>query len=65
VLAPEKLFLPDEQSVEILQMIDGERSVDAVVDALAARYAAPRDVIAGDVRAMLQELTDKGVMAAA
>ena len=64
VLAPERLLLPDEQAVEILKLVDGARSVDAVIDALAARFDAPRAVIAGDVTAMLQELADKGVLAA-
>jgi pyrroloquinoline quinone biosynthesis protein D len=64
VLAPERLLLPDEQAVEILKLVDGERSVDAVIDALAARFDAPRAVIAADVSAMLQDLADKGVLAA-
>lgn len=63
VLAPERLLLPDEQAVEILKLVDGERSVDAVIDALAARFDAPRTVIAADVTAMLQDLADKGVLA--
>ena len=36
VLAPERLLLPDEQAVEILQLIDGERAVDAL-----PQFAAP------------------------
>jgi pyrroloquinoline quinone biosynthesis protein D len=64
VLAPERLLLPDEPAVEILKLLDGERSVGAVIDALAERFAAPRAVIAADVTAMLQELADKGVLAA-
>ena len=62
VLAPERLLLPDEQAVGILQLIDGERSVDTVIDELAGRYDAPRDVIAGDVVEMLQDLVDKKVL---
>jgi pyrroloquinoline quinone biosynthesis protein D len=64
VLAPERLLLPDEQAVEILKLIDGERDVDAVIDALAARFDAPRGVIAADVTGMLQDLADKGVLGA-
>ena len=64
VLAPERLFLPDEQAVEILQMVDGERTVDSIIDDLARRYEAPRDVIAGDVVKMLQDLIDKKVLRA-
>jgi pyrroloquinoline quinone biosynthesis protein D len=62
VLAPERLLLPDEQAVEILKLVDGERSVDAVIDALAEQFDAPRAEIAGDVQAMLQDLTDKKVL---
>ena len=62
VLAPERLLLPDEQAVEILRLIDGERDVDAIVDELASRFEAPRDVIANDVLPMLQDLIDKKVL---
>ena len=64
ILAPERLLLPDEQAVEILKLVDGTASVDAIVDSLAARYTqAPRELIAKDVTAMLQELADKGCLA--
>jgi len=62
VLAPERLLLPDEQAVEILQLVDGNRDVDNVVKELAGRYDAPREVIAGDVVAMLKDLVDKKVL---
>jgi pyrroloquinoline quinone biosynthesis protein D len=64
LLAPERLLLPDEQAVEILQLADGSRSVDAIVDSLAQRYAAPREVIAGDVLALFQDLADKALVTA-
>ncbi|MGH7002079.1 MAG: pyrroloquinoline quinone biosynthesis peptide chaperone PqqD, partial [Stellaceae bacterium] len=60
VLAPEKLLMPDDQAVEILRLLDGSRSVDTVIDALAGKFDAPRAVIAGDVVGMLQDLVDKG-----
>ena len=62
VLAPERLFLPDEQAVEILKLVDGRLSLGAIVNDLAARYQAPRDLIAADVATMLRELADKGVI---
>ncbi len=62
VLAPERLFLPDEQAVAILNLVDGVRSLGAIIDDLAARFDAPRGVIAGDVATMLQDLVDKGVL---
>ena len=64
VLAPERLLLPDEPAVEILKLLDGSRSVAAVIDTLAQRFDAPRAVIGGDVTAMLQDLADKGVLVA-
>ena len=42
---------------------DGQASVDAIVDTLAARFNAPREEIAGDVAEMLQDLADKGCLA--
>jgi coenzyme PQQ biosynthesis protein C/coenzyme PQQ biosynthesis protein PqqD len=66
ILAPERLMLPDEQAVEILQLVYGRTGVSAIVDSLAARYSqAPRDLIAKDVTAMLQDLADKGCLSGA
>lgn len=63
MMAPERLMLPDEQAVEILKLVDGKASVDAIVDMLAVRFNAPREEIAGDVAEMLQDLADKGCLA--
>ncbi|MBL6749950.1 MAG: pyrroloquinoline quinone biosynthesis peptide chaperone PqqD [Nevskia sp.] len=62
LLAPERLFLPDEQAVEILKLVDGARSVAAIVADLAERFEAPPELIAGDVGAMLQDLAGKGAI---
>ena len=62
VLAPERLFLLDDTGVEVLKLVDGVRSVPEIIDALAERFAAPREVIAGDVEAMLRDLSDKGAI---
>jgi pyrroloquinoline quinone biosynthesis protein D len=62
VLAPERLFLLDEPAVEVLKLVDGVRSVPVIVDALAARFDAPREAIATDVEAMLRDLVDKGAI---
>jgi pyrroloquinoline quinone biosynthesis protein D len=62
LLAPEKLFLPDEIAVEILKLVDGARSIALIVDDLAARYDAPRDAIAHDVVAALDDLAAKGAV---
>jgi pyrroloquinoline quinone biosynthesis protein D len=62
VLAPERLLLPDEPAVEVLKLIDGTRSVTAIIDDLVRRFEAPHDVIATDVTTLLQDLVDKGVL---
>jgi pyrroloquinoline quinone biosynthesis protein D len=62
VLAPERLFLLDEPAVEVLKLVDGARSIPAIVDELAIKYDAPRELIAADVQAMLQDLVEKGAI---
>jgi pyrroloquinoline quinone biosynthesis protein D len=62
LLAPERLFQPDETAVEVLKLIDGERSLGAITDALAARYQAPRAVIAKDVADLVQDLSERGAL---
>src|SRR5258705_5210912 len=62
ILAPERVLAPDEIAVEVLQLCDGARSVEAIIDQLAAKYTAERSAIATDVIAMLQDLADKGFL---
>ncbi len=62
VMAPERMFVPDETALEVLRLVDGARDLDAIVEALAARFDAPREEIAGDVRAMLDDLAARGAL---
>ena len=62
VLAPERMFIPDEIGIEVLKLVDGVRSVDALVDALATHFVAPREEIEADVLEMLRDLAGKGVV---
>ncbi len=62
ILAPERVLVPDEIAVEVLQLCDGARSVETFIDQLAAKYAAERAAIATDVITMLQDLADKGFL---
>ena len=43
-------------ALEIWALIDGEAGEDAIIAALAERYAAARDEIAADVAALLADL---------
>lgn len=62
LLVPERVMVPDEIAVEVLQLADGVRSIDDIAAVLAAKYAAPVEVIAGDVTALLQDLADRGYL---
>jgi pyrroloquinoline quinone biosynthesis protein D len=62
ILAPERVLAPDEIAVEVLQLCDGVRSVGDMIDQLTVKYTAPREAIATDVIAMLQDLADKGFL---
>lgn len=62
LLAPEKLLMPDEIAVEILKLVDGTRSIAAIVDDLATRFDAARELIATDVIAALEDLSVRGAV---
>jgi pyrroloquinoline quinone biosynthesis protein D len=62
LLAPERVLMPDEPAMAILKRCDGDASVSAIVDQLAAEFDAPRSEIEGDVIEMLQDLCDKGFL---
>ncbi len=62
ILAPERVFNPDETAVEVLKLCDGQRSVSEIAEALSQEYQAPLEVVLNDILEMLQDLTDKGVL---
>lgn len=62
VLAPEKIYWPDEISVEIINLCDGKRSVAEIAKVLAADYTAPEDIILKDVMEFIQEWSDSLLM---
>ena len=64
ILAPERVFDPDDVAVEVLKLCDGERTVSDIASQLASEYNAPQEEIESDIVAMLQDLADKGVVKA-
>ncbi|UPY36584.1 pyrroloquinoline quinone biosynthesis peptide chaperone PqqD [Sediminicoccus sp. KRV36] len=62
VMAPERMFIPDEIALEVLRLVDGQRDEAAIVAELAQKFAAPVDTIAADVRVMLDDLQAKGAL---
>jgi pyrroloquinoline quinone biosynthesis protein D len=59
LLSPEKVFWPDEVSLDILRLCDGGHSLQQIIEELASRYEAPIEEIAVDVTAFLQEWSDR------
>ena len=59
LLAPERALKLDTVAAAILETLDGERDVAAVVASLAERFDAPAERIAGDVRPFLASLVER------
>jgi len=62
LLAPEKLYMPDDIAVEILKLVDGNRTIAAIADDLASRFDAPRELIVRDATAALVDLSLRGAL---
>ncbi len=58
VLAPERVYWPDETAVEILKLCDGVRPISQIAGRLAGDYAAPTEIIEADVLEFVQSWTD-------
>ena len=56
--------MPDEVALEVLRLVDGARSVRDIAEALATRFAAPREEIEADIAEMLRDLAERGVVVA-
>ncbi|RWO91251.1 pyrroloquinoline quinone biosynthesis peptide chaperone PqqD [Mesorhizobium sp.] len=59
VLSPEKIFWPNDISLDILRRCDGRSTVGHIIAELAADYDAEQEAVAADVIAFLQEWSDK------
>ncbi len=59
LLAPERAVKMDKVAAAIVEAADGERTLAAIIDRLAAEFAAPRAQIDGDVRKFLIDLMDR------
>jgi pyrroloquinoline quinone biosynthesis protein D len=62
LLSPERVIEAEGPASEILRRCDGTRTIDAIIDELAAVYAADRAVIAQDVTEMLQDMVGKRLL---
>ena len=65
IQAPERSFMLDEIAHAIVSRCDGVTSVGAIIDGLTISFTdVPREMIEKDVVVLLQDLVDKGVVAA-
>ncbi|MGD0102607.1 MAG: pyrroloquinoline quinone biosynthesis peptide chaperone PqqD [Rhodopila sp.] len=64
LLCPERVIEAEGPASEILRRCDGSRTVDEIVDELAAVFTADRAVIADDVTDLLSELKAKRLLVA-
>ena len=62
LLAPERVLTPDPVAVDVLKLVDGERTAEDISRELARDYNAPFERILTDVTALLDLLVDKGVI---
>ena len=62
LLAPERVLQLDAVAAEVLKRCTGTATLAAIVDDLAATFAADRSRIDADVRAMLAGLAEKKVL---
>jgi len=62
LLFPEGFADLDEPSAAVLNLCDGKRTVDEIVENLAGQFDAPRDQIAADVFEYLRSLRDMALI---
>ena len=62
LLSPERTMALEDTAIAIVARIDGKRTLAEIIDGLAADYKAPRDVIAVDVEAFLQQLLQRRML---
>ena len=60
LLVPEGAVQLNRSAVEVLELCDGERSLDDIVDVLAGRYAGAD--LGDDVRGLVAAMTQRGVL---
>ncbi len=62
VLAPERVFVPDEHALAVLNLVDGARDVGAIIATLAETFATPAAIVGPDVHDMLAGLANRGAI---
>ena len=62
IQAPERVFLLDEIAYAIVSRCDGVKTLAGIIDELCTAFDASRDAVSPDVRNLIRDFADKGVM---
>ena len=61
--APERVFELDEIAAEIIQLVNGEFSIEIIINELTEKFnGAPRDVISKDIRGNLRAILASSIV---
>ncbi|VFR32050.1 Coenzyme PQQ synthesis protein D [plant metagenome] len=62
LLAPERIVTLDEIAHAVVALVDGERDLATIADALAKEYAADAGDILTDIAELVASLHDRGLL---
>ena len=62
LLVPEGIVALNEPAAAALELADGTRDIDAIVACLDERFDDPDGSLGGDVRALLDDLAERGYL---
>lgn len=60
LLVPEGIVRLNDTAAATLELVDGTRTLTAIVDALCVRYAVPREDASRDVDDLIERLARRG-----
>ncbi|MEM8812238.1 MAG: pyrroloquinoline quinone biosynthesis peptide chaperone PqqD [Pseudomonadota bacterium] len=62
LVAPERTLALDGTGIAIMELVDGENSIEVIAERLAEKYDAPLQTIGNDVVAFLRDLINRGYL---
>ncbi|MEZ5312290.1 MAG: PqqD family protein [Thermoanaerobaculia bacterium] len=61
-VASSHYFRLNDSGRQILDLVDGERELEAILETLTGRYDSPRDELASDLVGLVAELEREGLL---
>ncbi|MEM8837051.1 MAG: pyrroloquinoline quinone biosynthesis peptide chaperone PqqD [Pseudomonadota bacterium] len=62
LVAPERTLVLDGPGIAIMELVDGENSIEVIAERLAEKFDAPLKTIGNDVVAFLRDLINRGYL---